>query len=225
MNNPVLELKKITKIFSQGGRQLPVLQGANLTIEAGQMVALLGPSGSGKSTLLQIAGLLEKPSGGEVWLNSARIAHDDDTTRTRLRRDMIGFVYQYHHLLPEFSALENIMLPQLMVKISPRVARVRARELLRAVGLAERADHRPGQLSGGEQQRVAIARALANSPKLLIADEPTGNLDPATADHVFEVLTQLVAESGLAVLMATHNHILAQKMPRAVTLSGGQLVA
>ena len=184
----------------------------------------MAPSGAGKSTLLHVAGLLEHPDAGEVYVDKVATSRLSDAERTRIRRIEIGFVYQFHHLLPEFSALENVMLPQMIRGLAKREARNRARELLTYLGLGERVTHRPAELSGGEQQRVAIARAVANAPRILLADEPTGNLDPHTADHVFDALTQLVRASGLAVIVATHNMELAARMDRRVTLRDGQVV-
>lgn len=223
MNNNVLSLRGIKRVFEQAGEPLQVLRGCSLNIDAGETVALIGPSGSGKSTLLHSAGLLEKPDEGEIMICGQDAVNLDDAGRTALRRRTIGFVYQFHHLLPEFSALENIVLPQMIDGIARKAAEIRARELLEMVGLENRADNRPGKLSGGEQQRVAIARALANNPKLLIADEPTGNLDPSTADHVFAMLQNLVKSQKLALLMATHNHDLARKMSRTVEIRSGEL--
>ncbi len=219
-----LRLKGISKTFVQGGRQLEVLHQVDLDIEPGQSAALVGPSGAGKSTLLHIAGLLERPDAGEITIDGKACSTLSDRVRTELRCGTIGFVYQYHHLLPEFSALENLIVPQMIDGRSRAVARSRAHDLLDMVGLSERADHRPGQLSGGEQQRVAIARALANSPQLLLADEPTGNLDPHTADSVFQVLTELVQGVGLAALVATHNMDLASRMDRTFRLQDGGVV-
>lgn len=219
MNNPALELRQISKYFMQGGNRLDVLRDCSITIQPGELAALVGPSGCGKSTLLHIAGLLEQPSLGEVWVGGVDAAHADDAERTRLRRQYIGYVYQMHHLLPEFSARENVVLPQMITGIAQADAARRADELLGLVGLTTRANHRPGQLSGGEQQRVAIARSLANKPRLLIADEPTGNLDPATAAHVFDMLKELVRGQNLALLMATHNMDLAVKMDRVIELN------
>ncbi len=221
---PALQLATVVKTFRQGGRELPILQGVELTLRPGEMVALLGPSGSGKSTLLQICGLLDRPDGGVIRLAGEEAQHLGDGERTRLRREHIGFVYQYHHLLPEFSALENLVVPQMIAGLSKHEARARGRELLELVGLGARLDHRPARLSGGEQQRVAIARALVNAPKLLLADEPTGNLDPHTSDTVFELLVRLVRGAGLAVLLATHNYELASRMDRIVRLEEGVLV-
>ncbi len=216
-----LELAGIVKTFEQGGNRLEVLRGASLSLSAGEIVALVGPSGAGKSTLLHIAGLLEQPSGGAVHLIGESCGDLSDDRRTELRRRIIGFVYQFHHLLPEFSALENIVLPQMIAGTARREARVRAHELLAAVGLGERETHRPGKLSGGEQQRVAIARALANSPRLLIADEPTGNLDQHTADDVFSMLLETVRQTGVSALIATHNTDLAARMDRVLALRDG----
>lgn len=223
MSEPVLDLRNITRTFQQAGEPLQVLRGCSLTINAGETVALIGPSGSGKSTLLHSAGLLEKPDEGQILIGGQDAVQLDDAGRTALRRRTIGFVYQFHHLLPEFSALENIVLPQMIAGVARKVAETRARDLLEQIGLTNRADNRPGKLSGGEQQRVAIARALANKPHLLIADEPTGNLDPATADHVFEMLQNLVKSENLALLMATHNHDLARKMSKVVEIRAGHL--
>ena len=217
----VLALDKIDRTFIQGGNRLAVLRGATLAVKRGEMVALVGPSGSGKSTLLHLAGLLERPDGGEVRIGGDAAGGLSDLRRTELRRGAIGFVYQFHHLLPEFSALENVVLPQIIAGTDRRQARGRAEELLARVGLAQRASHRPARLSGGEQQRVAIARALANAPALLLADEPTGNLDERTASDVFDVLAGLVREAGLAALIATHNLDLARRMDRVLTLHEG----
>ncbi|MDD3370946.1 MAG: ABC transporter ATP-binding protein [Alphaproteobacteria bacterium] len=225
MSEPVLDLRNVTRTFPQAGEPLNVLRGCSLAIAPGETVALIGPSGSGKSTLLHSAGLLEKPDEGEIVIAGQDAVKLDDAGRTALRRRTIGFVYQFHHLLPEFSALENVVIPQMIAGVSRKDAEKRARELLEKVGLSNRADNRPGKLSGGEQQRVAIARALANKPRLLIADEPTGNLDPSTADHVFEVLQELVKSQDLALLMATHNIDLAKKMSRIVEIRAGQLFA
>jgi len=221
-----LDLDGIQRHFKQADAPaLEVLSGANLALRSGEIVALVGPSGSGKSTLLQIAGLLERPDGGRVMLDGQDATGLGDGARTRMRRRDLGFVYQYHHLLPEFSAEENVIIPQMIAGKSRRAARARARDLLERLGLGPRAKHRPGQLSGGEQQRVAIARALANSPRVLLADEPTGNLDPNTADAVFAEFLRLVREEGLAALIATHNPDLARRMDRVVTLRDGRVVA
>lgn len=216
-----LELSGVAKTFRQAGKALPVLKGTNLKVGAGELVALVGPSGSGKSTLLHIAGLLESPDEGRIRIAGEDCGNLDETGRTRLRRNRIGFVYQYHHLLPEFSARENVVLPQMIAGQNRGKAKSRADELLAAVGLSERANHRPARLSGGEQQRVAIVRALANAPAVLLADEPTGNLDPHTADQVFAHLVNLVRKSGLAALIATHNPDLAARMDRTLVLADG----
>ena len=224
MSDPAIYLRNIERCYQQGGNELAILRGAELAVWPGQSVALIAPSGAGKSTLLQIAGLLEKPDGGEVFIGREATSHLNDEARTTLRRLDIGFVYQFHHLLPEFSASENVMLPQMIRGLPKKVARERAAELLAYLGLAQREKHRPGELSGGEQQRVAIARAVANGPRVLLADEPTGNLDPHTADHVFGALADLVRYSGLAALIATHNMDLARRMDRRVTLRDGKIV-
>jgi len=224
MSEPLFRLAGLIRTFHQGRSELHVLRGLNLAVGAGEIVALVGPSGSGKSTLLHIAGLLERPDGGDVFLNGKACSRLSDGARTALRRCHFGFVYQYHHLLPEFSALENITLPQLIAGTDKRAADARSRELLAALGLSPRERHRPGQLSGGEQQRVAIARALANRPQLLLADEPTGNLDPATADDVFQLFLGLARTVGLTALIATHNPSLAERMDRTVRLENGILV-
>ncbi len=224
MSEPALVADGIRRSFTQGATRLDVLRGASLSLAAGEIVALVGPSGAGKSTLLHIAGLLERPDGGEVVIGGTPCGKLGDGERTRLRRERLGFIYQFHHLLPEFSALENVVLPQMIAGVGRAAARDRARELLARLGLEPRADHRPGQLSGGEQQRVAIARAMANRPAVLLADEPTGNLDPATADAVFDELLGLVRHSGLAALIATHNPLLAQRMDRLLEIEDGIVV-
>ena len=221
---PTLELRQVVRTYHQGGTPLPVLRGISLGIAAGEIVALVGPSGAGKSTLLHLAGLLERPDGGAVLLNGTDCSRMSDLERTEARRSSIGFVYQFHYLLPEFSALENIALPQMIAGSSRRAARERAIELLGLVGLQPRAEHRPARLSGGEQQRVAILRALANQPRLLLGDEPTGNLDHRTADEVTAVLIDLVRRTGLAALIATHNLELARRMDRVLTLEDGLVV-
>ena len=218
---PALMLDGIVRNFRQGGVTLEVLRGASLEVASGEAVALVGPSGAGKSTLLQIAGLLEKPDGGDVAIGGQECNRLSDVQRTVMRRRRVGFVYQYHHLLPEFSALENVVLPQMIAGRSRKEAADRARRLLTHVGLEKRLTHRPARLSGGEEQRVAIARALANRPMLLIADEPTGNLDQQTANQVFELLLGLVKRGGLAALIATHNHDLAGRMDRVLALRDG----
>lgn len=229
MADIVLHLTDIRRSFAQGEKRLDVLRGVNAAVKAGELVALVGPSGAGKSTLLQIAGLLEQADGGEIRIAGQPASTLDDAGRTALRRDRIGFVYQFHHLLPEFSALENIVLPQMIAGVDRKQAEIRARELLDRVGLAARADHRPAKLSGGEQQRIAIARALANRPALLIADEPTGNLDLHTAESVFALFQELVrgeaaGGQGLGALVATHNMELARRMDRVVEMRDGVLV-
>ncbi|HIC80678.1 MAG TPA: ABC transporter ATP-binding protein [Kiloniellaceae bacterium] len=221
---PNLELRDVKRVFRQGRSELEVLHDASFALRAGEMVALVGPSGAGKSTLLHIAGLLEKPDGGEVLIDGEPCLKLSDNARTALRRRTIGFVYQYHHLLPEFSALENVILPQMIAGVGRSDAKARAAALLDSVGLTPRADHRPARLSGGEQQRAAIARGLANDPSVLLADEPTGNLDPDTADGVFAQLVGLVRNGRLAALIATHNMDLAQRMDRILRLEHGHIV-
>lgn len=221
---PVLRIEAVARTYGSGDHALTVLRNANLRICAGEMVALVAPSGTGKSTLLHSAGLLERPDDGDVWINGISTKRLPDRTRTNLRRSAIGFVYQFHHLLPEFSALENLMIPQMLAGTDKPAARARALELLSYMRVDHRADHRPSELSGGEQQRVAIVRAVANSPQLLLADEPTGNLDPETSDHVFNMLQHLVRQTGLAALIATHNHSLAERMDRLVSLSNGEVI-
>jgi lipoprotein-releasing system ATP-binding protein len=221
---PILFLQDIERYYRQGDATLHILNGAELAIWSGQSVALVAPSGAGKSTLLHIAGLLEHADQGDVYIDGHATAVLPDHERTRIRRAEIGFVYQSHHLLPEFTALENVLLPQMIRGLSRSEARARATELLGYLGLSERLNHRPAELSGGEQQRVAIARAVANAPRILLADEPTGNLDLHTADHVFGALTQLVRASGLATIIATHNMELASRMDRRVTLRDGLVV-
>ena len=220
----VLQLEAIVRRYGRGETTIEVLNGVELSLKAGESVALIAPSGAGKSTLLHIAGLLERPDGGEVHVGGHATSTMNDESRTALRRSEIGFVYQFHHLLPEFSALENVVLPQMIAGLKRGEAAARARELLGFLGLAARESHRPAELSGGEQQRVALARALANAPRVLLADEPTGNLDPKTADHVFDTLTSLVKASRVAALVATHNLDLAARMDRRVTLREGRVV-
>ena len=224
MSDTVLELRGVARSFRQGGGRLEVLSDVSLSVLPREIVALIGPSGAGKSTLLQISGLLEPPTAGEVVVKGEAASRLSDARRTELRRTTIGFVYQYHHLLPEFSAAENIILPQMIAGLSRSKARRRALELLAMVSLGQRAEHRPAQLSGGEQQRVAIARALANSPSLLLADEPTGNLDHNTADGVFAMLVNLVRAVNLGALVATHNLELARQMDRIIAIEDGSLV-
>jgi lipoprotein-releasing system ATP-binding protein len=223
MSEPVLVTRDLKRSFTQGDVTIHVLCGVNLTVAPGEIVALLGPSGSGKSTLLQAVGLLEGGFQGSIRLAGEEASELDDDGRTRVRRDLLGFVYQFHHLLPEFNAVENVVLPQLVRGTEPRAARERARQLLGTLGLAQRLDHRPSKLSGGEQQRVAVARALANKPPLVLADEPTGNLDERTADTVFAEFLGLVRGEGTAALVATHNERLAARMDRVVRLHEGRL--
>jgi len=224
LNKAVLVLDNLSRTYRQGTREIPVLAGASVALYPGQAVALVGPSGAGKSTLLHIAGLLEAPDTGRVIVNGRDCSRMSDDDRTRVRRVEMGFVYQFHQLLPEFSALENVAIPQLILGRRKGEAQARARELLVAMGLGERVNHRPAELSGGEQQRTAIARALANAPRLLLADEPTGNLDPNTSGHVFRELIALIEQTRVAALIATHNLDLARSMHRVVRMEGGQLV-
>jgi len=221
---PAVYLQGIRRQYVQGAATLTILDEAELALWPGQSVALVAPSGSGKSTLLHIAGLLEHPDDGEVYIGGVPTTAMSDAERTQIRRTEIGFVYQSHRLLPEFSALENVMLPQMIRGLKRKEAAKRARELLAYLGLGERVTHRPAELSGGEQQRVAIARAVANAPRVLFADEPTGNLDPHTADHVFQALMQLVHATGVAMLIATHNMELADRMDRRVSIRDGQVI-
>lgn len=225
MSNPVLELSGVQKRYNAGRpNEFEVLRGADLTLERGEVVALVAPSGAGKSTLLHIAGLLDTADAGHVAIAGEDLTSSSDALRTAARRGKIGFVYQFHHLLPEFSAIENIALPQFANGRSVAESNARARELMEKVGVAHRADHRPGELSGGEQQRVAFCRALANAPALMLADEPTGNLDPKTADQVFDALMGLARDTGLCALIATHNLELAARMDRVVRLENGKLI-
>src|SRR5205085_3024019 len=223
MSEPVLATQGLERSFTQGDVTIDVLRGVDLAVQPGEIVALLGPSGSGKSTLLQAVGLLEGGFKGSIRLNGEEAASLDDDGRTRLRRELLGFVYQFHHLLPEFNAVENVILPQLVRGSAPEAAHERARQLLGTLGLSERLDHRPSKLSGGEQQRVAVARALANKPPLILADEPTGNLDEHTADVVFAEFVGLVRGEGCAALVATHNERIAARMDRVVRLHEGRL--
>jgi lipoprotein-releasing system ATP-binding protein len=222
--NEVLRLEAITRRYREGEGQLEVFSGLSLAVNAGEIVALVGPSGAGKSSLLHIAGLLEAPTSGEIFIEGVAASRLPDTERTQIRRDKVGFVYQAHHLLPEFDALENVVLPQMIAGRTRAAAAQEATQLLDVLGLGKRLTHRPSQLSGGEQQRVAIARALANKPQLLLADEPTGNLDPRTAGGVFDALIAITRSQGLAVLIATHNFELASRMDRILQLHEGRLV-
>ena len=224
VRRPALRLIGVERHYTDASGRLTVLAGANLTVFPGEMVAIVAPSGAGKSTLLHIAGLLEQPDAGDVHISGKPTGKLTDTERTTIRRLQIGFVYQFHHLLPEFTALENIMMPQLIRGTDRRIAMQRSMQLLAYMRVKDRATHRPAELSGGEQQRVAIARAVANAPRLLLADEPTGNLDPTTAGFVFDGLTQLVRASKLAALIATHNHDLAARMDRRITLRDGKVI-
>jgi lipoprotein-releasing system ATP-binding protein len=221
---PSLRLQDVTRVYKQGQSSLEVFHNVSLALVPGELVALVGPSGAGKSSLLHMAGLLEAPTNGEIFVSGYAASNMADAQRTRIRRDGIGFVYQAHHLLPEFSALENVMMPQLIAGKRKKLARIEAQRLLELVGLGQRLEHRPAQLSGGEQQRVALARAVANHPRLLLADEPTGNLDPRTAAGVFQVLVNLVRTEGVAALVATHNLELAVKMDRTLILHEGRLI-
>lgn len=221
---PAIRLAGVVRRYREGSGALEILSGIDLAVRPGEMIALVAPSGTGKSTLLHVAGLLETPDDGEVFIGGRPTSTLGDAERTRLRREEIGFVYQAHHLLPEFSALENVVLPQMIRGLARKEAARRAGELLTFLGLGERLPHRPGELSGGEQQRVAIARAVANAPRVLLADEPTGNLDPQTSSHVFGTLISLARASGLAALIATHNLDLAGRMDRRITLKNGRAV-
>ncbi|HEY8577138.1 MAG TPA: ABC transporter ATP-binding protein [Devosia sp.] len=224
MNKPHLVLTDVHRQYGQGDKVVRVLQAANLSVQSGELVALVAPSGAGKSTLLHLSGLLESPQGGEVEIVGIPTSKLGDRGRTQLRRSTVGYVYQFHHLLPEFTALENVSMPQLIAGKRQAEADRRSLELLDLLGVAPRASHRPAELSGGEQQRVAIARAAANHPKVILADEPTGNLDPETSDIVFEALANLIKNEGAAALIATHNHDLARRADRIVTLKNGHVV-
>jgi lipoprotein-releasing system ATP-binding protein len=224
MNKPHLLLTDVHRHYGQGDSIVRVLEAANLVVNSGELVALVAPSGAGKSTLLHLSGLLESPQGGEVAIMGIPTSKLGDRGRTQLRRSTVGYVYQFHHLLPEFTALENVSMPQLIAGKSPAEADKRSMELLDLLGVAPRASHRPAELSGGEQQRIAIARAAANHPKVILADEPTGNLDPETSDLVFAALASLIKNEGAAALIATHNHDLARRADRIVTLKGGLVV-
>ena len=223
MSSPVLSLRGITRTYVTGRGELTVLRGVDLDVRPGEVVGLIGPSGSGKSSLLHAAGLLERPTAGQILIDGVDVGHLDERARTHIRMAKIGFVYQFHHLLPEFDARDNVALPLRIAGVAQPQARARAAEVLTALGLGERLTHQPAQLSGGEQQRVAVARALANRPRLLLADEPTGNLDPATSQTVFEALHRLVKDTGVAALIATHNMELAGHMDRVFALKDGHL--
>jgi lipoprotein-releasing system ATP-binding protein len=225
MSKPHLVLTDVHRHYGQGDKMVRVLEAANLTVESGELVALVAPSGAGKSTLLHLSGLLESPQGGEIEIIGIKTSKLGDRGRTQLRRSTVGYVYQFHHLLPEFTALENVSIPQLIAGQSQAAADKRSMELLDLLGVAPRASHRPAELSGGEQQRIAIARAAANHPKVILADEPTGNLDPETSDLVFEALGNLIKNEGAAALIATHNHDLARRADRIVTLRNGLVVS
>ena len=224
MSKPHLVLTDVHRHYGQGDKIIRVLDAANLTVNSGELVALVAPSGAGKSTLLHLSGLLESPQGGEVEIIGIPTSKLGDRGRTQLRRSTVGYVYQFHHLLPEFTALENVSMPQLIAGKSPAEADKRSMELLDLLGVGARASHRPAELSGGEQQRIAIARAAANHPKVILADEPTGNLDPETSDIVFAALADLIKNEGAAALIATHNHDLARRADRIVTLRGGLVI-
>ncbi len=224
MSEPLLVLRDVHRHYGTGDTTVRVLEAANLSVNGGELVALVAPSGAGKSTLLHLSGLLESPQSGEVEIMGIKTSKLGDRGRTQLRRSTVGYVYQFHHLLPEFTALENVSMPQMIAGKSPDEAKGRSMELLDLLGIAARASHRPAELSGGEQQRVAIARAAANHPKVILADEPTGNLDPETSDVVFEALQSLIRVEGAAALIATHNHDLARRANRIVTLRGGLVV-
>jgi lipoprotein-releasing system ATP-binding protein len=225
MSDVLLKTENLQRVYQQGGEKLTVLHNADIEIKSGEIVALVGPSGSGKSTLLQMAGLLDKPTSGRVFIAGQDATGGDDETRTALRRKFIGFVYQFHYLLPEFSALENVVIPQMIAGKKKAEAEEIAKGLLTHLKLDHRFDHRPARLSGGEQQRVAMARALANGPKLLLADEPTGNLDPETSNGVFEMLTELVRSTGIGAMIATHNMDLAERMDRILELKAGRIIS
>ena len=222
-NHPLIQAYNLCKDFKQGGETLSILRNLGMTIEEGEMVALVGPSGAGKSTLLHLVGLLDTPTSGSITLKGEDVSALDDKARTELRRQEIGFIYQFHHLQPEFSALENVMVPQMIAGMSKKDARDHAAALLSGLGLADRLEHRPSRLSGGEQQRVSIARALINKPSLILADEPTGNLDPETSEQVFDMLVKTVRQTGVGALIATHNLDLADRMDRVLEMEMGQV--
>jgi lipoprotein-releasing system ATP-binding protein len=225
MSRPLLDVIGLEKTFHQGGHDLTIFKDLNMNIVPGEIVALVGPSGAGKSTLLQMIGLLDTPTAGQIIIDGQDASRMNDKARTSVRRTSIGFIYQFHNLQAEFSARENVILPQIIAGFSKKEAAKRADQILDALGLSHRLDHRPARLSGGEQQRVAIARAIANSPRLLLADEPTGNLDPVTSEHVFDMLIQLVRSTGIGAVIATHNMALAERMDRILEMKDGQLVS
>jgi len=224
IGNEVFKIENVGRHYGQGKYRLDILKDANFSMKKGEIIGLVAPSGTGKSTLLHLAGLLERPDSGNIYVNGRDCGSLDDAARTTIRRSEIGFVYQFHHLLPEFSAVENVMMPQMIAGLGRKEARERGQQLLDYMRVGHRGEHRPSELSGGEQQRVAIARAVANAPVILLADEPTGNLDPATAHYVFDALEALVRQSGLAAMIATHNQELAARMDRRVTLEDGKVV-
>ncbi|HPF79208.1 MAG TPA: ABC transporter ATP-binding protein [Alphaproteobacteria bacterium] len=225
MSNVILKTQQLTRIYHQAGESLTILHNVDLEIKSGEIVALVGPSGSGKSTFLQTVGLLDKATSGDLIINDQSVANMNDKERTMMRRKFIGFVYQFHYLLPEFTALENVVIPQMVAGVKRKEAEEKAKSLLTSLKMDHRFDHRPARLSGGEQQRVAIARALANDPKLLLADEPTGNLDPETSETVFELLIDLVRECGIGAVIATHNMQIAERMDRILELKGGKIIS
>ena len=225
MSNAVLETKGLSRIYHQAEESLTILHNVDIQVNSGEIVALVGPSGSGKSTFLQTVGLLDKATDGNITIGGESVAVMDDKARTMMRRKYIGFVYQFHYLLPEFTALENVVIPQMIAGKKPKEAEERAKELLTSLKMDHRFEHRPARLSGGEQQRVAMARALANNPKLLLADEPTGNLDPETSETVFELLIDLVRNAGIGAVIATHNMQIAERMDRILELKGGKIIS
>lgn len=225
MSDVILHTYDLKRVYEQGGQSLSVLHNINVQIKAGEIVALVGPSGSGKSTFLQTVGLLDKPTSGQITIGGENIDNSNDAARTLMRRQYIGFVYQFHYLLPEFTALENVVIPQMIAGVSRQDSKTRAKELLTSLKMDHRFDHRPARLSGGEQQRVAIARALANNPKLLLADEPTGNLDPETSEIVFDNLIDLVRNSGVGAIIATHNMQIAERMDKILELKNGNILS
>lgn len=224
-SNVILQTRDLTRVYRQGGQSLSVLHHVDVDVKSGEIAALVGPSGSGKSTFLQTVGLLDRPTSGDIIIGGRSIDNSDDASRTLMRRQYIGFVYQFHYLLPEFTALENVVIPQMIAGVKKRIAEDKAKELLASMKMEHRFDHRPARLSGGEQQRVAIARALANDPQLLLADEPTGNLDPETSEIVFENLIRLVRDTGVGAIIATHNMQIAERMDRILELKNGKILS